>query len=205
MAAVSLAACETPVRKAIPYLVKPPEVDPGITNFYATTYVDGGDCYSVVIRSREGRPIKVEGNTLSPVTEGGVNAQVEGSILSFYDVDRLQDPAIDQKRSDWETLDQEIITGLRSVSSQGGRIAVVSQSVVSPTTRRAINEFIAKYPGAELIEYDPVSAFAMRVANEANFGRSIIPKYNFRQAKVIVSVSADFLGTWISSTFYQAV
>jgi molybdopterin-containing oxidoreductase family iron-sulfur binding subunit len=82
IAAASLAACEAPVRKAIPYVNKPVDVDPGVANYYASTYLNGGDYCSVVVKTREGRPIKVSGNQLSAVTKGGTNAQVEASVLS---------------------------------------------------------------------------------------------------------------------------
>ncbi len=65
VAAASLASCEAPVRKTIPYLIRPEEVTPGIADWYASTYFDGYDYCSVVVKTREGRPIKLEGNTLS--------------------------------------------------------------------------------------------------------------------------------------------
>src|SRR3954464_5165315 len=84
VAAVSLAACETPIRKAIPYVNKPIDIDPSIANSYASSLLNGGDYCSIVVKTREGRPIKVEGNALSGVTKGGTSAQVEASVLSLY-------------------------------------------------------------------------------------------------------------------------
>ena len=62
ISAATLAACETPIKKAIPYVTKPVDVDPGIPNYYATTYINGGDAVPIVVKTREGRPIKIEGN-----------------------------------------------------------------------------------------------------------------------------------------------
>ena len=76
VSAVTLAACEAPIRKAIPYIQKPVDVDPGIPNYYASTYINGGDYCSIVVKTREGRPIKIDGNSLSGVTKGGTSAQV---------------------------------------------------------------------------------------------------------------------------------
>src|SRR5215212_8981064 len=61
VAAASLAACEAPVKKAIPYVIKPEEVTLGVPNYYASTFFDGQDYCSVVVKTREGRPIKVDG------------------------------------------------------------------------------------------------------------------------------------------------
>ncbi len=90
--AASLAACETPVNKAIPYVVKPEEITPGVANWYASTYYDGSDYASIIVKTREGRPIKVEGNDFSKVSMGGTNARVQASVLSLYDSSRLTGP-----------------------------------------------------------------------------------------------------------------
>ena len=92
MAAVSLAACDAPVRHTIPYLNKPVDVEPGIPNYYASSYVQGGDYASILVKTVEGRPIKIEGNSLSTISKGCLSAQVHGSLLSLYDNDRLRTP-----------------------------------------------------------------------------------------------------------------
>jgi len=94
IAITSLSACETPVRKVIPYLNKPVDVDPGIPNYYASTYINEGQYCSLIVKTREGRPIKLEGNKLCPINEGGINPRVEASILSLYDKDRLNGPKV---------------------------------------------------------------------------------------------------------------
>jgi len=70
-------------KKAIPYVNKPVDINPSIPNYYASTYSTGGDYASIVVKTREGRPIKYDGNSLSPINKGKVNAIVEGSILSL--------------------------------------------------------------------------------------------------------------------------
>lgn len=198
IAAVSLAACEAPVRKAIPYVNKPVDVDPGVPNYYASTYVNGGDYCSIVVKTREGRPIKIEGNKLSKISQGGTNAQVEASVLTLYDNERLRGPKAGDKNTDWETLDKEVMTKLGAISAQGGQIKLVSNTVLSPTTKKVIADFQAKYPSTEHVVYDAISAEGILSANEASFGARVIPSYDFSKADVIVSFAADFLGTWIS-------
>lgn len=198
VAAASLAACEAPVRKAIPYLNKPVEIDPGVPNYYASTYTQGGDYCSIVIKTREGRPIKIQGNELSKVTYGKVSAQVEASVLTLYDQERLTGPYAGGQATDWATLDSEVIGKLGSSRN----IRIVSQTVLSPTTRRALSELLAKYPNAKHVVYDPQSSYGMLQANQRSFGRSVIPAYDFSKAEVVVSLAADFLGTWIAPTTY---
>jgi len=198
VAAASMAACEAPVRKAIPYLNKPVDVDPGIANYYASTYSTGGDYCSIVVKTREGRPIKIEGNTLSPVTRGGTSAQVEASILSLYDKERIQQPLIKGEDVEWIVLDQEVKSKLEAIVSRGGAIRIVSNTVLSPTTRKVIKGFIEKYPTTSHVVYDPLSAAAILEGNKRSFGKRIVPSYHFDKANIIVGFSADFLGAWLN-------
>ena len=112
VAAVSLAACDAPVRKAIPYLNKPESVEPGIPNWYASTYSEGGDYCSILVKTREGRPVKIEGNKLSSITKGAVNARVHASVLSLYDNEKLKAPKKGSSDIKWEELDKEVIAAL---------------------------------------------------------------------------------------------
>src|ERR1035437_5528661 len=68
-AAAIAASCETPIKKAIPFANKPEDIIPGVADYYATTYVQDGDVVSVLAKVRDGRPIKIEGNDLSPLTK----------------------------------------------------------------------------------------------------------------------------------------
>lgn len=198
VAAASLAACEAPIRKAIPYAIKPVDVDPSVANYYASTYINGGDYCSVVVKTREGRPIKVDGNTLSGVTQGGTSAQVEASVLSLYDNARLRGPLAGGSKVSWEDLDKQVTDKLGAISAQGGKIRVVSHSIISPSTKMALKRFMDKYPTAEHVVYDQTSYYGMTKANEESFGAAMIPSYDFSKAKVIVSVGADFIGTWLA-------
>ncbi len=198
IAAASLAACEAPVRKAIPYLNKPVDVDPSVPNYYASTYVNGGDAVSVVVKTREGRPIKIEGNKYSTIGQGGTNAQVEASVLSLYDKERLAFPMKDGAEADWAMLDKEVTAQLNAIATKGGQIRVVSQSVLSPTTKRVVGDFAAKFPTTQHITYDAASAYGIAESHRRSFGESMVPSYDFSKASTIVSIGADFLGTWIS-------
>ncbi|GAA3949279.1 TAT-variant-translocated molybdopterin oxidoreductase [Hymenobacter algoricola] len=190
IAAATLASCEAPVRKAIPYLNKPEEVDPGIANFYASTYFNGTDYNSVLVKTREGRPIKLEGNPESPITRGGLSARAQASVLNLYDSGRLQHFAINGQKAATDKVDQEIRTKLAGTA---GRIAIVSNTIISPTTKKVIAEFAARYPNTQHVQYDANSSSALLQANGG-----VLPSYDFSKANVIVSLDADFLGTWLS-------
>lgn len=197
--AATLAACETPVTKSIPYLFKPEEVTPGVANYYASTYYDGYEYASIVVKTREGRPIRIAGNTLSPVTAGeGTNARVQAAILGLYDSERLTAPTKGGQKSDWKTVDGEVASKLSAIAARGGRIAFLSSSVISPSIARAFGEFKTKFPTAELVQYDAVSFDGIRKANANVFGKAVVPTYSFDKAETIVSIGADFLAHWLS-------
>lgn len=198
MSAVALAACEAPIRKAIPYVNKPLDIDPSVPNYYASTYTNGGDYCSIVVKVREGRPIKIDGNSLSNVTKGGTSAQVEASVLSLYDNARLRGPKAAKNSTTWEELDKQVIDKLTNLGVGGGKIVIVSNTILSPSTKAALEKFKAKYRSTQHVVYDQVSNYGIWKANEESFGTGMIPSYDFTKASTIVSVAADFLNSWIS-------
>jgi MoCo/4Fe-4S cofactor protein with predicted Tat translocation signal len=192
-AAAVAASCEMPIKKAIPFANKPEDVVPGNAKFYATTYVQDGDVVSVLAKVRDGRPIKIEGNELSPITAGGTSARVQASVLDLYDTARLRFPTIDGKEVTFEAIDKSIAGALV------GPVVLLTSTITSPTTKEIITAFLAKYPGGRHVMYDAVSYSGLLLANEASYGKRAVPSYHFENAKAIVSIGADFLGTWLNT------
>jgi MoCo/4Fe-4S cofactor protein with predicted Tat translocation signal len=204
LAAASLAACEAPVRKAIPYLNKPVDVNPGIPNYYASSFVNGGEYCSVLVKTREGRPIKIEPNHLSPVSGGGTSLRAQASVLSLYDRERLNGPRVKGSPASWDDVDQLVASRLAEAAAGNGKIRVVSRTIMSPSTRAVLNKFSERFPTAELVMYDPVSAAGLVGAHQLAFGKAMLPDFRFDKAWTIVSFNADFLGTWINPTRFSA-
>ncbi len=205
-AATLAAGCDVPVKRAIPYVTKPDEIVPGVATYYASSFVNGGDYCAILVKTREGRPIKIEGNPLSEVTKGGTNARTQACVLSLYDTNRIQGPGkivaneMQSEKMSWADLDTAVAAKLTATS----QIRIVTGTILSPTTKKAIGEFVAKFPNTKVVTYDAISSSAILEANQQSFGEKVIPDYRFDKAKVIVSVGADFLGTWISPIEYAA-
>lgn len=200
-AATLAASCDMPVRKTVPYLQKPDNVTPGIANYYASTYVNEGDVIPVIVKQRDGRPIKIEGNEKSGITHGGTSAQVQASVLDLYDTARVRYPLQNDGKGFKEVTSFDAFDKLVAdkINTLGGKpIVLLTSTINSPSTSQVITEFLAKYPGSRHVQYDAVSYSGMLLANEACYGKKAIPSYHFDKAKVIVSLSADFLGTWLS-------
>jgi MoCo/4Fe-4S cofactor protein with predicted Tat translocation signal len=193
--AVTLAACQkVPVHKSIPYLIKPEEITPGVANYYVSTF----DGHAILVKTREGRPIKVEGNPNDVLSKGGLSAQAQASVLDLYDYNRLKSPLLDSSDVTWVELDGFVKNELASIKASGKNIRIISSTINSPSTLAVIADFIAQYPTARHINYDAVSYTGIIQANQNSFGKAVLPHYRFDKADVIVSFGADFLGTWIS-------
>ena len=197
-AAASLAACEGPVIKSIPYVVAPDEIVPGVANYYATTISDGFDFASVLVKTREGRPIKIERNDLGGKI-GGVNARVHASVLSMYDKNRLMGPQINGQDSTWAELDQAVASGLEGLN--GAEVILLTQSFASPSTAALVKAFTKKYPNVKHVTYDMVSVSEALDAFQEVYGMRALADYDFSKAATIVSIGADFLGDWQGGGF----
>lgn len=194
-AAVTLAACEAPVIKTIPYVVKPHEIIPGIPNYYASTYFDGFDFASVLVKTREGRPIKIEPNPVAGDL-GKTSARAQASVLSLYDNDKVKQPKFEGKDETFDKVDSYIIKGLEEANAAGKRIVLLSHSFASPTFKKLFAEFKAKYPTAELVTYDAYPYAAALDAAQEVFGTRALPVYDLRGTELVVAFQADFLGDY---------
>ncbi|MES2798616.1 MAG: TAT-variant-translocated molybdopterin oxidoreductase [Bacteroidota bacterium] len=214
VAAATVAACEAPVTKAIPYVVKPEDVIPGMPTWYASTYYDGNSYANILVKTREGRPIFIKGNKDYGLNKGVVNSQIIASVLGLYESARLKDATIDKKEVTLSAADDKIKAALKSAN----KVTVVAGTIASPSLEGAILELnTALGNKVELIQYDAVSYSAMRLANKDSFGIAVdnsgqvvaeggqgfIPDYDFSKAKTIVSIGADFLNSWLLPTQFS--
>jgi len=199
-AAAALAAgCKIPSRRVVPFANKPADVFPGVAKYYATTYVQDGDVIPVIAKVRDGRPIKIEGNELCSFTKGGTSSRAQASVLDLYDMYRLPHPKrkVGEKFEEIPTFDQlDKMVGDALAGLNGAPVVLLTSTITSPTTKQIISEFLAKYPGGKHVQYDAVSYSGMLESYGA--GNRSLPSYRFENAKVIVGLGADFLGTWLS-------
>ena len=194
--AALLAACKRPIHSALPYIIQPPEIAPGKALYYASSYFDGHEYCSIVVKTRDGRPIKIEGNELSPFNFEGTSARVQASVLNLYDDARPKGPMTGTKSESWEIIDANIQTGLEKVNSASENIVLLTSTIISPATKKLIEEFGSGFSNFRWIQYDAISYSAILEANERCFGFPVFPDIHFRNTDLIVSVNADFIGTW---------
>jgi len=166
---------------------------PGRAYWMATTC---GGCEArcgMLARCRDGRPIKLEGNPEHALSNGGLCAVGQASVLELYDGRRFDGPTLAGKKATWTEVDD----AFRSALAGGGGLRVLTRTVTSPSTRAWIERLTSKHGGAH-VEWDPRSASAILDAHAACFGERAVPRFHFDRARVIASFGADFLGTWLS-------
>lgn len=194
----------TPVEVALP-LVEPVEgMTPGRTLQFASTCGGCAAGCGLLARVRDGRPLKMEGMPEHPLSQGGLCAVGQALPMGLYDSLRLRQPLAAGQPSEWQQVDQQIITALDQIAADGGAVRCVTPTITSPTLQAAIDRFLSRFSNARHIMWDPISSSAILDAHAATHGRRVLPRYRFENAQVIVSFGADFLGTWISPVEFTA-
>ena len=193
-AAASLAACEGPVRKSIPYVIQPTDITVGVADWYATTMADGFDFANILVKTREGRPIQIMPNKDA---NGATNPRVQASVLSLYD-ERLRatDPSRGENVISWNEANKEILAKLEELKEANKPVVLLTGTLASPSTEKIISEFTTAYPNIKHVVYDAISESGTLDAFEAMYGKRALPNYHFDKAEEIVSIGADFLGDW---------
>ncbi|HEX7077780.1 MAG TPA: TAT-variant-translocated molybdopterin oxidoreductase, partial [Candidatus Eisenbacteria bacterium] len=204
-AAFLAAGCaRRPVEKILPYVKAPEEVTPGNAVWYASTCEECPAACGLLVKTREGRPIKLEGNPDHPVSRGGLCARGQASLLNLYDPDRLRGPVtVDRATgkttaSTWGVVDKRVIVPLKQAAAGGGKVVLLTGTLTSPTTEALIREFLAIFPSSEHVVYDAVSTDATARAQELSYGERLVPRYRLDRADVLVTLGADPLGTLLS-------
>ncbi|HEY1078868.1 MAG TPA: TAT-variant-translocated molybdopterin oxidoreductase, partial [Bdellovibrio sp.] len=205
--AMASAGCiRRPVQKIVPYNKQPEEVTLGIANYYSSAYFDGSEGLGVLVKTREGRPIKIEANPGHPFSISGLSIRSQASLLNMYDPERLKGPQrnlFNEKKSNsqvvdvkWEELDKKVAEQLKK-----GDVVVLTGALASPATRAVVSDFSQAFKAKHVV-WQAFSNEEVREGQKASYGDDVVPAYRFDKAKMIVSIDADFLGTWIAPTAF---
>jgi molybdopterin-containing oxidoreductase family iron-sulfur binding subunit len=206
MAMASVSCARRPVNKIIPYVVKPEEITPGVATWYASTCPETGE--GLLVKTRESRPIKLEGNPDHPLNRGALSARTQASLLSLYDPERLAAPVkgkrgVTRASIKWEEADQEVAAALKAA---GGKVRILSGAVHGESTRRLVEDFLVSVGASKdaLVEFEVLGLEEISQGQEASFGAAVVPSWKFDEARLVVSLGADFLGVWPNAVEYSA-
>ncbi len=176
----------------------------GVAHYYASTCGGCPAACGTLVKTLDGRPIKLEGNPAHPLSRGGLCAVGQAEVLGLYDSRRLREPQLRGAPADWQQVDHQVREALAAARQANRSVRLLTGTQHSPTTRGAVDRFLAEHPGGRHIMYDPLSSSAIAAAHAQTHGLAVVPRYRFDRADVIVALGADFLGTWISPVEYTA-
>ena len=201
-AALALSGCRAPQQKIVPYLKQPVEFTPGVASWFASVCGGCRAACGTLVKVRDGRPIKLEGNPDHPLSSGGLCALAHGMVFGLYNPERLRQPLIASRPATWEQIDREITPKLAAIKRSGGKVRLLTAPITGPTSLETVQKFLAQFSDAKHITYQAVSTDAIRQAHLRSHGTNAIPSYRFDKARLVVSFGADFLGTWISPVVF---
>ncbi|WP_197530902.1 4Fe-4S dicluster domain-containing protein [Bythopirellula polymerisocia] len=193
-----------PVESALPFPIQPVGAIPGRLQYYASTCAGCPAACGLLIGTRDGRPLKMEGLPEHPLSQGGLCAVGQALPIGLYDSQRLIGLLRAGKKAEWAQVDEEILQGLRQIKDQEQQVVIVTSTITSPTIQASIDSFLDQFQNAKHVVLDAVSSSAILDAHEQTHAVRVLPHYRFDRAEVVVSFGADFLGTWISPVEFTA-
>lgn len=187
-----IAGCTAEDRFVKPLMNKPEGVTPGVAYHYASTCQGCSANCGILMKVRDGRPIKLEGNPRNPINGKGICGTGQAQLWTLYNPDRLHNPTIDGEAAEWKDVDAAVSRLI------GTGTVLLTGTISGPTANAVIGKFKAK--GGRHVAYDAISGYAIAKAHSATHNEAVVPGYQFAQATVVFSFDADFLGTWINPT-----
>jgi molybdopterin-containing oxidoreductase family iron-sulfur binding subunit len=184
--------------KALSYLEAKEGLIPGTDLWYATTCPGCSAGCGALAKTRDGRPIKLEGNPEHPLSQGGLCAVGQAQVRALYDSERLRSPFKGGAATTWADLDRDLIARFKGIQAKGGRVRVLSGTLTSPSQLRAVKRLLGGFKDAQHVSYDALSQAAIPAAYERTHGVRLLPQFRLEEATFLLGIEADFLGTWIN-------
>jgi molybdopterin-containing oxidoreductase family iron-sulfur binding subunit len=192
-ALAGLAGCtKQPDEPIFPYIKQPEDLVLGKSMYFASAYPFPTGAIPVLIKSDAFRPIKVDGNPEHPMSKGRSDSFTQATLLGLYDPDRSQHPRFRGETASWGDFQEQFAKGVGQLPGGQG-LYFLSETITSPTLAAQWKQVQAKYPQANLVQYDAVNGDTARAASKAAFGDYYDTQYDLANADVILSLDADFL------------
>jgi len=189
----------------VTYNKKPESVLPGMADFYASTCTGCSLNCGVLIKTRAGRPVKVDGNPSHPINKGKICSAGQASLMELYSPERIKHPVKkqggdlilfrdDMTKAKWSDVNGDIIKHLDNAKKENKQVAIISNPVKSPTQKKLLDEFTAKYPNATIYTYKLMNCSNRVSGWEAVSGNKNVPLIKWNEANLILTFEADILG-----------
>ncbi|MCB1045849.1 MAG: 4Fe-4S dicluster domain-containing protein [Calditrichaeota bacterium] len=175
--------------KIVAYTQRPEEVTPGVANYYASACGEGSQVYSVLVKTREGRPIHIEGNDEHPDFAGRTSLRTISEILNLYDPDRLRTPRLDGKDVDPAAAASAL------QAAMGGKVLLLTGAGDSPTRQALVKALAERVPGLEHRTWEALDNSTNVPGSMELYGQSARIVYEIDKADALLTLDADILGT----------
>ncbi len=198
-----VSACEWNNSRRIlyPYVVPPDKVIPGVSSWYASICNECPAGCGTLLKSREGRPVKIEGMPGHPINNGRLCARGHAALQGLYNPDRVTAPlkkVNGQFESvEWEKAKSELTQKLKDRGTNPNKIGVIAP-LLTGTELKLFEEWIKDLNITNVIYYEPISYEYINTANSITFNKQGIPQYDLSKCDTIISFNCDFLETWLS-------
>ncbi len=190
----SMIACgNRPVEKLVPYVSQPEEITLGVPNYYASTCTACPAACGLVVKTREGRPIKMEGNPEHPVNKGRLCARGQTSLLDLYDPGRLRNPIKiasngSKTNVNFPDADKEIVDRLKNA---GGQVVLLTGAYHGPAKENLVSKFLSQFEDGRHYKYEPLFDDRYARSRQVAFGSNRLPQYHLDKADVVVLLGSD--------------
>jgi molybdopterin-containing oxidoreductase family iron-sulfur binding subunit len=182
-------------KKVLPYVRKPDAVEPGVPAFFATAVGHDGFGTGVLVKSTEGRPIKVEGNPSHPDSRGSTSVFMQASVLGLYDPDRSRQVLNGGNPSTWDKAKLALTRLVEAArANNGAGFRVLTGTVTSPTLADLLGRLKGQLRDMKWVQYEPAGRDNAVRGTRLALGRYLTPVYDFTKANRILSIDSDYLG-----------
>jgi Fe-S-cluster-containing dehydrogenase component len=189
-ASAAAAACAPqPPDHLLPYSRRPVDVTPGVASHYATSVLLDGFATGLIAKTREGRPIKLDGNRAHPASLGGSSIYHQALVLELYDPDRAGAVLERGLPSSWAALE----TALTRVPPRGEGLSLLLEPTSSPLVHSLLGELKQRLPAAQITFHAPYAAQVPGAAARELFGTMLAPRYDLGKPDVVVALDSDLL------------
>ncbi len=198
--AVAATSCRRPDHKFVPTVKAVEYVTPGLPNYYTTAFSKGNAAYGLLVKSREGRPVKIEGNDKDPVTKGTSSSLIQATLLSLYDPDRITSARLNKGYSSAANVLSSLVSATRDAQAKGKSVRVLIDEHASPSLASLIERVEKALPSVKFVTVSALRQDTVARGNKAVVGMDTVFVADYSKADVIFSLDSDFLGTDVNVT-----
>ncbi|MDP2360586.1 MAG: TAT-variant-translocated molybdopterin oxidoreductase [bacterium] len=170
----------------VPYTRRPEDGQPGRAVWYATSWAEGCWAFPLLVKTREARPILIEGNDRHGDSQGSAPVRAQAELLALYDPERLQGPRRESAAVTWEEAETALAAALR-----GGRALLVVPAVLSPARQALLERLEQALPALEIVSWEAAAPHGALAASAGLSGAQLLPRLHLDRAQVVLGLEAE--------------